>query len=43
MRAAITATLEPVSAGFLAYLFLWEALEPLQVLGGTMLPPLVLK
>ncbi|MGM0428541.1 MAG: DMT family transporter [Thermodesulfobacteriota bacterium] len=35
-RAAITATLEPVSAGFLAYFFLNETLEPLQVLGGGM-------
>ena len=35
-RAAITATLEPVSAGFLAYFFLNERLEPLQVLGGVM-------
>jgi hypothetical protein len=35
-----TTTLESVSAGFPAYLFLWEAIEPLQVLGGTMIPPL---
>ncbi len=35
-RAAITATLEPVSAGFIAYLFLREALAPLQILGGAL-------
>ena len=35
-RASITATLEPISAGFIAYLFLGEALEILQVLGGTL-------
>ncbi len=34
--ATITATLEPISAGFLAYFFLGEALEPLQVAGGAM-------
>jgi drug/metabolite transporter (DMT)-like permease len=36
-RATITATIEPIAAGFLAYLFLGEALEPLQVLGGVLI------
>ena len=35
-RASITATLEPISAGFFAYLFLGEVLEPLQIVGGAM-------
>jgi drug/metabolite transporter (DMT)-like permease len=35
-RASITATLEPISAGFIAYLFLGEVLEPLQILGGVL-------
>jgi len=35
-RAAITATLEPISAGFIAYLFLREALAPPQILGGAL-------
>ena len=35
-RASITATLEPIAAGFLAYLFLGEGLAPLQVVGGAM-------
>ena len=35
-RATITATLEPISAGFIAYLFLGESLEPLQILGGVL-------
>jgi drug/metabolite transporter (DMT)-like permease len=35
-RASITATLEPISAGFIAYLFLGEILEPLQILGGVL-------
>jgi drug/metabolite transporter (DMT)-like permease len=35
-RAAITATLEPISAGFIAYIFLREALAPLQILGGAL-------
>jgi len=35
-RASITATLEPISAGFIAYLFLGETLEPLQILGGAL-------
>jgi drug/metabolite transporter (DMT)-like permease len=34
-RAMITATLEPISAGFIAYLFLGEALAPLQILGAA--------
>ncbi len=33
-RAIITAGLEPISAGFMAFLFLGEAMEPLQILGG---------
>lgn len=33
-RASITATLEPILAGIVSYLFLHEVLEPLQVLGG---------
>jgi len=35
-RAMITATLEPISAGFIAYLFLGEALEPLQMIGASL-------
>ena len=35
-RAAITAYLEPISAGFIAYLFLGETLEPLQILGAVL-------
>ena len=35
-HASITATLEPISAGFLAYFFLGEVLEPLQIVGGAM-------
>jgi len=35
-RASITATLEPISAGLLAYFFLGETLKPLQVMGGGM-------
>jgi drug/metabolite transporter, DME family len=35
-RASITATLEPISAGIIAFLFLGEALEPLQVFGGAL-------
>jgi len=35
-RASITSTLEPMVAGFLAYFFLGETLEGLQVLGGVM-------
>ncbi|ACN17171.1 permease of the drug/metabolite transporter (DMT) superfamily [Desulforapulum autotrophicum HRM2] len=33
-RAGITATLEPIAAGAIAYLFLGEILAPLQMLGG---------
>lgn len=33
-RASITATLEPIVAALIAYLFLGETLSPLQVLGG---------
>jgi drug/metabolite transporter (DMT)-like permease len=33
-RASITATLEPISAGFMAFFLLGEAMELLQVLGG---------
>jgi len=35
-RATITATLEPISAGILAYFFLGEGLAPLQIAGGLM-------
>ena len=35
-RASITATLEPISAGFIAYFFLGETLELFQVLGGIL-------
>ena len=35
-RASITATLEPISAGFFAYFFLDESLRPLQISGGAM-------
>jgi drug/metabolite transporter (DMT)-like permease len=34
-RAIITATLEPISAGFMAFFFLGEAMESLQILGGA--------
>ncbi|MHC1724661.1 MAG: DMT family transporter [Syntrophobacteraceae bacterium] len=34
-RASVTATLEPIAAGFIAYIFLGELLEPLQILGGA--------
>jgi len=33
-RASITATLEPITAGLIAYIFLNEVLEPLQIVGG---------
>lgn len=33
-RAGITATLEPIAAGAIAYLFLGEVLAPFQILGG---------
>ena len=35
-RASITATLEPISAGFFAYFILGESLQPLQIAGGAM-------
>jgi drug/metabolite transporter (DMT)-like permease len=35
-RASITATLEPISAGFFAFLFLGETLESLQIVGGVL-------
>ena len=35
-RASITATLEPISAGLFAYLFIGESLQPLQIAGGAM-------
>ena len=35
-RASITATLEPISAGLFAYLFLGESLQPMQIAGGAM-------
>jgi len=35
-RASITSTAEPISAGFMAYVFLGETLEPLQLLGGAL-------
>ncbi len=35
-RAGITATLEPIAAGAIAYLFLGEILAPLQMLGGLL-------
>jgi drug/metabolite transporter (DMT)-like permease len=35
-RASITATLEPISAGFIAYLALGERMDFLQIIGGTL-------
>lgn len=35
-RASITATLEPITAGIVAYLFLNEVMEPLQVAGACL-------
>jgi drug/metabolite transporter (DMT)-like permease len=35
-RASITATLEPICAGFFAFFFLGEKLAPLQIMGGVM-------
>jgi drug/metabolite transporter, DME family len=35
-RASITATLEPITAGLIAYLLLGETLELLQILGGIL-------
>lgn len=34
-RASITATLEPITAGVVAYFFLDETMEPLQITGGV--------
>ncbi|SMC22454.1 Permease of the drug/metabolite transporter (DMT) superfamily [Desulfacinum hydrothermale DSM 13146] len=35
-RASITATLEPITAGIVSYLFLGETLEGLQIVGGLL-------
>ncbi|MBW1721187.1 MAG: EamA family transporter [Deltaproteobacteria bacterium] len=35
-RASITATLEPISAGLMAFFILGERMEPLQILGGVL-------
>jgi drug/metabolite transporter (DMT)-like permease len=35
-HASITATLEPISAGFIAYLFLGETMVPVQIVGGVL-------
>jgi drug/metabolite transporter (DMT)-like permease len=35
-HASITATLEPISAGFIAAIFLGETMAPLQILGGLL-------
>ena len=35
-RASITATLEPITAGVISFIFLDEILEPLQVTGGVL-------
>ncbi|MCE5333523.1 MAG: EamA family transporter [Desulfobacteraceae bacterium] len=35
-RASVTATLEPIAAGFIAFFFLGESLEVLQMLGGLL-------
>ena len=35
-RASITATLEPITAGIISYLFLNEVMEPLQIAGGVL-------
>ncbi len=35
-RASVTATLEPIAAGFVAFFFLGEYLQPLQILGGAL-------
>jgi len=35
-RASITATLEPITAGVVAYIFLDETMEPLQIIGGML-------
>ncbi len=35
-RASITATLEPITAGVISYIFLHEILETLQIIGGVL-------
>ena len=35
-RASITATIEPITAAIISYLFLNEILEPIQIVGGAM-------
>ena len=35
-RASVTATLEPITGGIVAYLFLGEGLQPMQILGGLL-------
>ena len=35
-RASITATLEPIVAGIISYIFLDEVMEPLQIMGGIL-------
>jgi drug/metabolite transporter (DMT)-like permease len=35
-RASITATLEPITAGVAAHIFLHEIMEPLQLIGGAL-------
>lgn len=35
-RASITSTLEPISAGFIAFVFLGESLAPLQIFGAVL-------
>ena len=35
-RATITSTIEPISAGFIAFFFLGETLDLLQILGGSL-------
>jgi len=35
-RASITATLEPITAGVISFIFLNEILEPLQITGGVL-------
>ncbi|MFH1117927.1 MAG: EamA family transporter [Pseudomonadota bacterium] len=35
-RATITSTLEPISAGFIAFVFLGESLAPLQIFGAVL-------
>ncbi|MDM8523982.1 DMT family transporter [Desulfococcaceae bacterium HSG8] len=35
-RASITATLEPIGAGIISYIFLDEIMEPLQIAGGVL-------